>query len=122
MIQDLIKIEAQPGNQIKSEPKLKPKEVHVSGVLMTSRTINERNKALVKLQREMEYVKVTKPPAENFYYDVHDYQEIGEIRKKRKIKCSRLKTIDEIVIVIPEEKKYQRHQKKKSVVIGCCTS
>ena len=89
---------------------------------MTSRTIKERNKAMVKLHREMEYVKVTKPPVENFYYDVHDYQEIGEIRKKRRVRCSRLKTLDELVIVIPAGRKCLRHEKKKSVILGCCTS
>ena len=94
----------------------------MSGALMTSKTINERNKAMLKLQREMEYVKVTKPPDENFYYDIEDLQETKTIKKKLKVRCSRLKTLDEIVIVIPNGKKYPNREKKKSIVIGCCTS
>ena len=81
-----------------------PREVFVSGPLMTAKTISERNKALEQSNIHKEYIKVEKEQKESFYFsekELIDECPITNLRKRR-VTRSRLKTLMEINIQVPE--------------------
>ena len=98
-----------------------PREIFVEGPLMTSKTLKARNMALEKTNVDQEYVKVETETKPSFYVTEeepeHQYQ---TLKIKRKIRRSRLKRIDELVIVVPEESKQYKYVEKPGLLY-CCT-
>ena len=71
---------------------------------MTAKTISERNKALEQSNIHKEYIKVEEEQKESFYFSEKELIDEHPTRnlRKRRVTRSRLKTLAEINIQMPE--------------------
>ena len=105
--EDVEIIESKEQSDVPSEaplsPEPVPREVFVSGALMTAKTISERNKALVQSNIDKEFIKVEEEERESFYFSEKELIEENSKtnHRRRRITRSRLKTLAEINIEVP---------------------